>query len=195
MKKRMLKDIFVSICVTTFASIIIVLIIGFLDCNFVSKEMMNNADEFVSQNTKSNLKADIESFESDDGVVEYQKKLIGVMYNAEETVYEEIAFSMVLSVVIGSIIGYLRNIMKLKQDKNNITKKIVLTYAVGLVLVEAVVGIINIVKYGVTCVDPILFISFGLYYTMVFVSFFLGNLGINIKKKNELNRLMKKENK
>ena len=196
MKKNLLKNMFTSICVTTFIVMIVFVIFGYISNEIFRDSMINDAENFVqAQETENELKETIESFEGENGVVEYQKTVIGLVLNGEKLVYDAIAEALVVSTIIGGIIGYLKTILKtimeLRQDKKVITKKTILAYLVGLAVVEAVVGIINIIEYEVSI--PETFFAYGFCYTIIFGVYVLIKLGVDTKKKRELNELMKKD--
>ena len=196
MKKNLLKNMFTSICITTFIAMIVFVIYGYISNEIYRDSMTNDAENFVqAQGTENELKETIESFEGENGVVEYQKTVIGLVFNGEKLVYDEIAEALVVSTIIGGIIGYLKTILKtimeLRQDKKVIAKKTILAYLVGLAVVEAVVGIINIIKYKVSI--PETFFAYGFDYTIIFGVYVLIKLGVDTKKKMELNELMKKD--
>ncbi|MBQ3408197.1 MAG: hypothetical protein IJH12_03210 [Clostridia bacterium] len=194
MKKNLLKNMFTSICVTTFIVMIVFVISGYISNKIYRDSMINDAENFVQvQGTENELKETIESFEGENGVVEYQKTVIWLIFNGEKLVYDEIAYALVVSTIIGGIIGYLKTIMELRQDKKATTKKTFFTYLVGLAVVEAVVGIINIIEYELNSIDPGTFLAYGFNYTIIFGVYVLIKLGIDTKKKKQLNELMKKD--
>ena len=194
MKKSLIKNIFTSICVTAFIAMIVFVIYGYISNEIYRDSMTNDAENFVqAQGTENELKETIESFEGENGVVEYQKTVIWLVFNGEKIVYDGIAVALVVSTIIGGIIGYLKTIMELRQDKKVITKKTILAYLVGLAVVEVAVGIINIIEYELNSIDPGTFLAYGFDYTIIFGVYVLIKLGVDTKNKDELNELMKKD--
>lgn len=192
MKKNLIKNIFTSVCVTALIVMILLLIDGFVFNNIREKVMLDEAEEYfqMQEGSKENFEEDIKTFSAENGVIEYYKKKIGIIYSAESLVYCEIAYGLGVSIILGSIVGYTKTVMESKQDKKAVAKKTALIYLVGLVIVDALVGIIDITRGGFDIE------SIGLYsmlYTIVYVGYFVVKMTIDNKKKSKLNELMNKE--
>lgn len=192
MKKNLLKNMFTSICVTTFIVMILLVIYELVFDRIFVENILNNTEQYIQdQGIEDSLKEDLKSFDEENGVVEYQKKILVIYSKSKEIVCYEIIYALVLSAVIGSIVGYLKVIMESRQDRKAVLKKVVLGYFAGLAIVAAATGLIGIIARG-----GIDFEAMGLYifvYTIIYTASFVIKMGRDNKKKNELNELMKKD--
>lgn len=192
MKKNLLKNMFTSICVTTFIVIILLVIYELVFDRIFVENILNNTEQYIQdQGIEDSLKEDLKSFDEENGVVEYQKKILVIYSKSKEIVCYEIIYALVVSAVIGSIVGYLKVIMESRQDRKAVLKKVVLGYFAGLAIVAAATGLIGIIARG-----GIDFEAMGLYifvYTIIYTASFVIKMGRDNKKKNELNELMKKD--
>ena len=193
MKKNLLKNMFTSICVTTFIVMILLVIYELVFDRIFVENILNNTEQYIQdQGIEDSLKEDLKSFDEENGVVEYQKKILVIYSKSKEIVCYEIIYALVLSAVIGSIVGYLKVIMESRQDRKAVLKKVVLGYFAGLAIVAAATGLIGIIARG-----GIDFEAMGLYifvYTIIYTASFVIKMWRDNKKKNELNELMKKDN-
>lgn len=191
MKKNLLKNMFTSICVTTFIVMILLVIYELVFDRVFVENILNNTESYIQEQGDENaLKEDIKSFEEENGVVEYQRKILVIYSKSKEIVCYEILYALVVSTIIGSIVGYLRTVMESRQDKKTVLKKVVLGYFVGLAIVAAAIGLIDTARGGID------FEAMGLYifvYTIIYTASFVIKMGRDNKKKNELNELMKKD--
>ena len=192
MKKNLLKNMFTSICVTTFIVMILLVIYELVFDRIFVENILNNTEQYIQdQGIEDSLKEDLKSFDEENGVVEYQKKILVIYSKSKEIVCYEIIYALVVSAVIGSIVGYLKVIMESRQDRKAVLKKVVLGYFAGLAIVAAATGLIGIIARG-----GIDFEAMGLYifvYTILYTASFVIKMGRDNKKKNELNELMKKD--
>jgi hypothetical protein len=192
MKRNLLKNMFTSICVTTFIVMILLVIYELVFDRIFVENILNNTEQYIQdQGIEDSLKEDLKSFDEENGVVEYQKKILVIYSKSKEIVCYEIIYALVVSAVIGSIVGYLKVIMESRQDRNAVLKKVVLGYFAGLAIVAAATGLIGIIARG-----GIDFEAMGLYifvYTIIYTASFVIKMGRDNKKKNELNELMKKD--
>lgn len=192
MKKNLLKNMFTSICVTTFIVMILLVIYELVFDRIFVENILNNTEQYIQdQGIEDSLKEDLKSFDEENGVVEYQKKILVIYSKSKEIVCYEIIYALVVSAVIGSIVGYLKVIMESRQDRKAVLKKVVLGYFAGLAIVAAATGLIDIIARG-----GIDFEAMGLYifvYTIIYTASFVIKMGRDNKKKNELNELMKKD--
>lgn len=192
MKKNLLKNMFTSICVTTFIVMILLVIYELVFDRIFVENILNNTEQYIQdQGIEDSLKEDLKSFDEENGVVEYQKKILVIYSKSKEIVCYEIIYALVVSAVIGSIVGYLKVIMESRQDRKAVLKKVVLGYFAGLAIVAAATGLIGIIARG-----GIDFEAMGLYifvYTIIYTASFVIKMGRDNKKKNELNELMKKD--
>lgn len=189
MKKNLIRNILTSICITMFIVTILLLIDGLVFHNIRENAILNSAETQLNEQEglKETLEEDIKNYTSENGVIEYYKKTARIYFSSSEMVYYEIAYSLVVSVIIGSIVGYLRTIMESRQDKTAVLKKAVLIYLVGLAVVGAFVGIIDIVRDGF---DIEAIGLYSLIYTVVYVIYFSIKMRIDNNKKSKLNELV-----
>ena len=190
MKKNLLKNMFTSICVITFIVMIGIVIYGLVFSRIIQQDIINNAETQQYEGLKEKFEEDIKTYNSENGVIEYYKDTAAMVFMAEEIVYTEVMFGLVGSIIIGSIIGYLKTLLELRQDKKTVLKKSVLTYLVGLIIVGLIVTIVDIARGGFDIENLGLH---SLLYTVAYVVYFVSKLAIDNKKKRKLNELMKKD--
>lgn len=190
MKKSLIKNICIATCVTTFFVMLFMIIYGYVINPIVKKELINDAARFVeTEEEQKYYREEIESFQGENGPVEYQKRIIEIMFNSKELVYEDLLMAMVASVIIGSIFGYIKTMMESNIDKKSLVKKVVLTYTVGLLIVT--IGTIIIQRVGGSF-DPEAIGLYALNYTIVYVVCSIVLVARDIITKNKLNKLIKK---
>lgn len=190
MKKSLIKNIFTSICVTAFIVMIGLVIEGFVFNRIIQQNIIDSAETQQYEGLKEKFEEDIKTYNSENGVIEYYKDIAEMVFGAEEIVYTEIAFGLVGSIIIGSIVGYLKTLLELRLDKKTVLKKSVLTYLVGLIIVGLIVTIFDIARGGFDIENLGLH---SLLYTVAYVVYFVSKLAIDNKKKRKLNELMKKD--
>ena len=127
MKKNLLKNMFISICITTFIVMIGIVISGLVFSRITQQDIINNAETQQYEGLKEKFKEDIKNYNSENGVIEYYKDTVAMVFEAEEIVYIEVVFGLVDSIIIGSIIGYLKTLLESREDKKTVLKKSVLT--------------------------------------------------------------------
>lgn len=192
MKKKMVKNIFTSICVTAFIVMIGLVIEGLVFNRIIQQNIIDSAETQQYEGLKEKFEEDIKTYNSENGVIEYYKDTAEMVFTAEEIVYTEVAFGFVGSIIIGSIVGYLKTLLESRQDKKTVLKKAVLTFLVGLIIVALIVIIVDIARGGFDIENLVLY---SLLYTIAYVVYFVSKLAIDNKKKRELNKLMNKDSK
>ena len=192
MKKKMIKNIFTSICVTAFIVMIGLVIAGFVNNRIIQQNIIDSAETQQYEGLKEKFEEDIKTYNTENGIIEYYKDTAEMVFRAEETVYNEVAFGLVGSIIIGSIAGYLKTLLESRQDKKTVLKKAVLTYLIGLIIVSLIVIIVDIARGGFDIENLGLY---SLLYTIAYVVYFVSKLAIDNKKKRELNKLMNKDSK
>lgn len=193
MKKKMVKNIFTSICVTAFIVMIGLVIEGFVFNKIIQQNIIDSAETQQYEGLKEKFEEDIKTYNSEEnGVIEYYKDTAEMVFTAKEIVYTEVAFGLVGSIIIGSIAGYLKTLLESRQDKKTVLKKAVLTYLIGLIIVALIVIIVDIARGGFDIENLGLY---SLLYTIAYVVYFVSKLAIDNKKKRKLNKLMNKDSK
>lgn len=192
MKKKMVKNIFTSICVTAFIVMIGLVIEGLVFNRIIQQNIIDSAETQQYEGLKEKFEENIKTYNSENGVIEYYKDTAEMVFTAEEIVYTEVAFGFVGSIIIGSIVGYLKTLLESRQDKKTVLKKAVLTFLVGLIIVALIVIIVDIARGGFDIENLVLY---SLLYTIAYVAYFVSKLAIDNKKKRELNKLMNKDSK
>lgn len=178
--KNMVKSI-ASVCLI----LEIVATVYFGIYNFaVNKSIANNDNEIVQNVTEYGKSVKNEFFNSESE--EENNKQIGILatFVPMYVRFESIAMILMASIIIGSIIGIAKSI-----DENS-RKKVIITYVLMYFVVVALIGLYEILTYGIVDFENLFGIAIEtlVVYTVVFVLTIL-------KKKIDNNKRVKIMNK
>ena len=189
MKKRTLKNIFTSICVTSLVVMILIMVGGVILDNMFKKAVLSDVNDYIQiQNMEAGIEEDLKSFEGENGSTMYATRTIEIIFRAKSLVYADMLYGLIISVILGSIIGILRTVMESRQDKKAVTKKAIIVFFIGLVVLEAMAIIVDAIRNNL---DIELYVVLAIIYTVVYLAIFLVKLRIDKHKKNKLNELVK----